>query len=243
MTTTTSSRSMWQLFIGIIDKPVVTFKAIAERPRWLAPLVVIILAFILLTVVQLPHSMELAQQQMEAQLASMPEEQAAAARPMMERGQSMPVMLATTLGFGLVVWLLGLVVEATFLYFTALVAGSDDMRFGSVFGMCSWASLPFAVGYLVQAGYIAVANRMIQYPGLSGLVATGNLLQDARDPLFIVLGRLDIFWTWHLILVVLGLAVVARISRVKASVLTLLYALLALGFSALPVLIFGGMMS
>jgi len=37
------------------------------------------------------------------------------------------------------------------------------------------------------------------------LVASGDLLQDARNPLFVLLSGLDLFWLWHLLLTVVGL--------------------------------------
>jgi hypothetical protein len=83
-------------------------------------------------------------------------------------------------------------------------------------------------------------QRMIEQPGLSFLVATGDVLQDARNPFYLVLGRLDIFWLWHLLLVVLGLSVAARMGRGKSLLLTLLYAVLTLGLTVLPTVIFGG---
>jgi hypothetical protein len=98
-----------------------------------------------------------------------------------------------------------------------------------------------AVYFLVQAGFMLIAQRAINAPGLSALVASGDLLKDAQDPLFTLLGRLDPFWLWHLFLVVVGLSVVARFSRVKSLALTALYAALSLVFMALPSLLFGGL--
>jgi hypothetical protein len=94
---------------------------------------------------------------------------------------------------------------------------------------------------LVQAGFTLAAGRAIQYPGLSALVATGDLMKDGRNPLLTLLAGIDLFWLWHLLLVVVGLSVVARFGRAKATVLTLVYAALALALAVLPTLLFGGM--
>ena len=138
--------------------------------------------------------------------------------------------------------LIGVVAQATYLYFSALIAGGDDMSFGSVFTVSSWTRLPLAIGLLVQAGYIAFSQQGIRFLGLAFLVATGDLMQDARNPLVSLLSRIDLFWLWHLFLVVIGLAVVARFGRGKSLILTLIYAVLVLGFAVLPSLLFGGMM-
>jgi hypothetical protein len=234
-------RPLWQLLFGIIDRPNSTFETILARThwtRWLVPLLIIIIAFAVYTAVQAPYGLELAREQAERQLASLPAEQAEAARAGMQVSMSLPVMLATGIGFGSLALIIGLIAQTAFLYFTALVAGGDDLEFSSVFVMSTWTRLPSAIGFLTQAGYIFMMQRMLEQPGLSFLVATGDVLQDARNPLFLILGRLDIFWLWHLLLVVLGLSVVARMGRGKSLLLTLLYAALTLGLTVLPTIIF-----
>lgn len=239
------SRPLWRLLFGIIDQPVSTFEAIrAQRKWWMwaVPLLFIFVAMAVMIVINMPYTMELAREQADSRLASLPAEQAEAARAAMETSLSFPVMLASSLGGGLVFLLIAVLAQATFLYFSALIAGGDDMAFGAVFSMSAWTRLPAAVGFLVQAGFIAVTQQTIKYPGLSFLVGTGNLLEDARNPLFAVLSRIDLFWLWHLLLVMLGVSVVARVGRGKSLVLTFIYAALALGLAALPSLLFGGMM-
>ena len=236
---------LWRLLFGIIDKPTVTFEAILARRQWwmwTVPLLILIAAFAVLTVVNMPYAQQLAREQAELRLAELPASQAEAARATLEVTLSYPVLLASSLGFGTLALVIGLIAQATFLYFGALVAGGDDMNFGSVFTASAWTRLPLAIGLLVQAAYIAVTQQGIRYAGLSFLVSTGNLLQDAKNPLVPLLARIDLFWLWHLFLVVVGLAVAARFGRGKALVLTLIYAALALGFAALPSLLFGGLM-
>ena len=179
------ARPMGQLLIGIIDKPTATFEAILSRRKWsmwAVPLMVFLFAFAVMTVVNLPYTQEMAREQAEAQLASLPAEQAEAARSTMEVTLSVPFLLATGLGMGAVILLIGIVAQATFLYFSALIAGGDDMDFGSVFTVSAWTRLPMALGFLVQAGFIAVSRGAIRYPGLAALVATGDLMQDAKNP-------------------------------------------------------------
>lgn len=237
-------RPLWQLLTGIIDRPAATFRAIlAQRKWWMwaVPLLIVLVCFSVMTVVGAPYAVELARQQAEQQLNTVPPEQAEAARASIETFTSLPFILATGLGVGSLMLVIGVVAQAAILYFSALVAGGE-VNFGSVFTMSTWTRLPMAVGFLAQAAFIAIANRTVQYPGLSALVGTGDLMQDGRNPLVALLGRLDLFWLWHLFLVVVGLAVVARFSRSKALVLTLIYAAITLATIALPSLLFGGLM-
>jgi hypothetical protein len=229
----------------MIDQPGQTFTAMIPQRRWwlwATPLLLLILGFAVMTLVNLPYAQELAREQTELRLADLPAAQAEAARAVMDVSLSTPVLLATSLGVGSVALVIGLLAQAVFLYFGALIAGGDDMDFAGVFTISAWTRLPIALSLLVQAGFIAAAGRAIRYPGLSFLVATGDLMQDAKNPLVPLLARIDPFWVWHLVLVGIGLAVVARFGRGKSALLTVLYGLLTLLFTALPTLLFSGMM-
>jgi uncharacterized membrane protein YhaH (DUF805 family) len=234
---------LWQLLFGIIDRPTATFKAVLARRKWwmwAVPLFLVFLCFAVLMVVRAPYDLEITLQQMERQLASMPPEQADAARASMETFTSLPFRLATGLTTGIILVLIGIVGQAALLYFGALVAGGE-VDFGSVFTMSAWTRLPTSIYFLAQAGFILLAKRTIEAPGLSVLVATGDVLKDAQNPLYMLLARIDPFWLWHLLLVVLGLSVVARFSRFKSLVLTLVYAALSLVITVVPSLLVGGL--
>lgn len=234
---------LWQLLFGIIDRPATTFRAVLARRKWYMwalPLLVVLVCMSAMMAVRTPYDMQIAQQEMERQLATMPAEQAEAARAGMETFMSFPVRLAMGLVTAIIILLIGVVAQAAILYFGALVAGGE-VDFGSVFTMSAWTRLPMAIYFLVQAGFMLVAQQAINAPGLSALVSTGDLMKDAQNPLFTLLGRLDPFWLWHLLLVVVGLSVAARFSRVKSLVLTLIYVAVSLAVMVLPTLLFGGL--
>lgn len=236
------TKPVWQLLFGIVDRPTATFKAILARRKWwmwAVPLLIVLLSMVAMMVVRTPYDMELARQEVERQLASMPAEQVEAARASMETFMSFPFRLAMGLITGIILLLIGIVAQAAILYFGALVAGGE-VDFGPVFTMSTWTRLPMAIYFLVQTGFILVAQRAVNAPGLSALIASGDLLKDARNPMFTLLGRLDPFWLWHLFLVVLGLAAVARFSRKKSLVLTLIYVALSLALTVIPSLLMGG---
>jgi hypothetical protein len=249
MTTSTESmsnqeiRPLWQYLFGIIDRPVATFEAVLKQPKWLTwalPLFVVIVAFVIVTVMHTPYTLEMSREALEKQLATMPPEQAEAVRTTTEFTLSLPFMLTTGLGVGIAVIILGTLIQSAFFYFGALIIGGDDMNFGSVFTMSAWARIPMAIGYLVQAALIIV-TKSILYPGVSFLITTGDLMEDAKNPLFVLLSNIDIFRLWHILLAVLGLSVVARISRGKSLILVVIYAILALGIMVGPTLLFSGM--
>lgn len=238
--------ALGSLFVSLIDKPGDTFQTLAARRgvwRWLLPLLISFLALAVLAFVQTPYTMELARQQAEQQLATMPPEQAEAARQSMAFSFSFPFMLSMTLVFGLLALAVILLIQAAFFYFGGLLLGGSEMTFGAIFTMTVWARLPLALGALVLAGFIAVSGRFIQYPGLAFLATTGDVMQDAANPMIALLAGVDLFWAWNLILLVIGLTVIARLSRIKAALLVMIFAALSLGVTLLPSLFgaaFGG---
>lgn len=238
------TRPLWQLLFGIVDRPTATFLAVLARRKWwmwAVPLGVVLLCFAATTLTRAPYAAELARQQAQRQLEQMPPAQAEQARAsgMMDTFTSLPFLLATGLGFGAVALIVGIVVQAAVLYFGALIAGGE-VNFGQVFTMSVWTRIPSAVNFLTLAGFTLVAGRTVQYPGLSALVAVGDMMKDGRNPMVVLLGGIDLFWLWHLLLVGLGLSVVARFSRLKALVLTLIYVALSLAVAVLPTLLLGG---
>jgi hypothetical protein len=236
-------RPLWLHLLGIIDRPVATFEAVLKQRKWLTwalPLFVVILAFVIVTVTHTPYTLELSREQLERRLATMPPEQAEVVRTTTEFTLSLPFVLATGLGVGTAVIILGLLIQSAFFYFGALIIGGNDMNFGAVFTMSTWARIPLAIGYLVQTALIIVTKSFL-HPGLSYLVATGDLIEDSKNPLFILLSNIDIFRLWHLLLAVLGLSVVARISRGKSLILVVIYAILAVGITVGPTLFLSGM--
>ena len=111
---------LWQLLFGIIDRPGATFKAVLAQRKWYmwaVPLLVVLLCMSAMMVVRTPYDMEIAQQQMERQLTTMPPEQAEAARAGMETFMSFPVRLA-----------MGLVTAATWLVIIACSRATPSRR-------------------------------------------------------------------------------------------------------------------
>jgi hypothetical protein len=241
-----STLSLWQGLVGIIDRPRITFEAMLQREdwrRWALPLFLYFVAFAILTAVQTPYLRELAMQQAEIQLADLPADQADAARATMEFTMSLPFMLVTGIIFGGLALFIGILAQTAYLYLAAMLAGGSDTGFKTMLTVSTWSRIPLAIGFLVQAAFVTFSQGALKYPGLAPLVASGNQLEDSRDPLVALLARVDLFWLWHLVLVAIGLALAARLGRGKSIILTAVYAGLALTMALIPALLgqlFGG---
>ncbi len=233
--------SLGALLVGIVDRPAATFRGVLARRgalTWLVPLLVLLTCLVPMVVVQAPYSVEMAQQQVRRQLDQMPEQQQKEASAQMATFTSAPFLVATGLITGALALLIGMLAQSGLLYLGGLVAGGE-VSFGQMFRVSVWSRLPYAISYLALAGFTAVAGRSVRYPGLSTLVATGNLLQDAKDPRFALLGGIDLFWLWHLVLVAVGLAAGTRLRRSGAIALTVVYAVLSVAVTTLPTMLFG----
>ena len=253
MTTSTETtsgqetRPLWQHLVGIIDRPVATFEAVTRQPKWFTwalPLAIVLIAFVVVTVLNTPYTSEMSREQLEQQLAEMSPEQAEMVRTQAEFTTSLPFALTVGLITGGIFIILGVLFQAAYFYFGAMILGGNDTNFGSVFTMTNWSRLPMAVGYLVQAGIVIATQKMLQ-PGLSFVVASGNMMEDVKNPVYALLANVDLFWLWHLVLAVLGLAVVARMNRGKSLILVVIYTLVILAIMVAlmvgPSMLFGGL--
>ena len=101
--------------------------------------------------------------------------------------------------------------------------------------------LPYALRNLIMAAYVAYSGKMINM-GLSFLVATGDQTKDAANWLYGLLSQFDLFYVWHLVLVIVGLAAVGRLSKTKATIVGLIYLAVTTALNLVPALV-GSMFS
>jgi hypothetical protein len=204
------------------------------------PALLVLVGLVVFSVVTAPLTSELALRQAQQQMASLPPQQAEQAAAQMEKFTSPPVMAAFSIVGGLialaVIWLLG----GGVLYFLGLVAGGEA-NFAQSFAILTWSWLPYALRNLILAAYVAYKGQMINQ-GLSFLVATGDQIKDAANWLYVLLSQIDLFYLWHLVLVIVGLAAVGRLSKTKASIVGVIYLAATTGLSLVPTLL-GAMFS
>lgn len=233
-------RSSLALLPGIVDRPRSTLAEIIASPRWrwVLPAVICLAALAILLATSASALSEQAQQQQAAalqrfggQLQDMTEAQRAQMQAQMERFTS-PLFLGITGGItgalGLAIgWLIG----AAIIYF-GLTIGGLDTRFAAIFAGFSWTWLPFALRDLVTAGWQVATGSLVVNRGLSYFASTGDPLADARNPLWLLLGVVDLFFLWHIVLVYC----LIRAARPKGGALglTLVYAILYVALRVLP---------
>lgn len=125
--------------------------------------------------------------------------------------------------------LAGYLVCATVVFAMLLIVGGKA-SFRQIFPVAVWSSLPLVIRQLVHAVVTLITGRPA-VGGFRGLLTTAEL---ASMPLLgTVLGQFDLYLIWNLVLLGIGVAVTAKLSRGKSAVVVLAYVIIAAGLSIL----------
>lgn len=220
---------IWSALYSWVDQPRKTLRYAIGQPRWplwLAPVLAILVTSIIVTGVSAPllseTSRQQAEQQMQAQMGSLSSEQAEQMTSTLDTFTS-PLFLALTT---IALTALGLVLTWLFrgavLFFMSYLLGTD-MKYVQMVTLVLWSWLPFALRNLVQAIYIALNGQLVFHAGLSFLVASSDQAQNGGNLIYGLLGQIDLFLVWHLVLVAIGIAVSTKSTIMKRALATFSY--------------------
>jgi hypothetical protein len=238
---------IWRALFGWIDQPKKTLRYVIKESSWLlwlAPVLIILVASIIVTVVSAPLASEMsrqaAEEQLQAQMASVPEEQAEQVRSTMDTFTSPLFVAAMGIAFTILGLILTWLFRGALLFFIGYLLGTDS-KYIQMVTLVLYAWLPFAFRDLVQAVYVLLNGQLPLHKGLSFLVASVDQAQNGGNLLYGLLGQIDVFLVWHLLLVGIGIAVSTRSTTTKTALATLSYwivtALIGLSPSLLQMLV------
>ncbi|HSB89448.1 MAG TPA: YIP1 family protein [Anaerolineales bacterium] len=74
----------------------------------------------------------------------------------------------------------------------------------STLNLAAWAGLPYGVRSLVRAAFVFLAHRLIATPGLGGFAPTSGTTMATVAA--VVLSLIDLYWIWHVALLIIGAA-------------------------------------
>ncbi len=228
----------WSWLPGILFHPRKTISKILaeEKAVWQTPLIVISILVILAVVVAAPLQRVSIQSGAELpenfQYWSVEQQNAFMQSQAM---QTSPLflyifpILERLAGFWLI-WLL----MSSILHLSITLSGSRTSR-QVVSNFVGWAMAPFAVRLLVEIIVVLTTHKLIDNPGLSSLIAA-----DAKGfSIFLrgLLANLDLYFVWHVILLLLGGVPLSGLSKSKANEATLIAALMMLVLMGVPALL------
>jgi hypothetical protein len=110
-----------------------------------------------------------------------------------------------------------------------LLGGRGSTR--TAMNVVAWASLPFAVRHLVQTGYMLIQRQLIQAQGLAGFAPES---QGVSAYLSVILGLIDLYFIWHVVLLIVGVRASNGLPRGKAIAGVLITMALVLLIESLP---------
>ena len=221
--------------IPVLSKPGAAFQRISASPTdtWLTPL-------LLLTITALASVLVAGPLRQSAALLDTaglppdfqyftPDQQAQYMQALQSTSSVAFVYVLPAIAAVLKVWVGWLALGGLVHLILTLLGGRVTMR--SMLNLVAWAGLPFAGRDLVRVFYMLAGRQLIHSPGLSGFVtpvSTGTAFIAE------VLEVVDVYWVWHIILLLVIVRVSSNLSRAKIWATVISAQVAALAFQAAP---------
>jgi hypothetical protein len=208
-------------FWQIVSKPGETMPGIALNGKtiWLFPLLVLMVSGLILTLItasiknqtsisfDVPPDMEYYPEEYQDQFNDV----------MAQNNGFVRTTLFPLIGKWVGLWLNWLILSVILM--VVMLLSGNQLEWSNVFNLVAWSSIPFVIRDVVQSIYLMVSNRLISSPGLSGF----GFSEAQGFSLFItiILGFLDVYLFWQLMLILKGYRAMTHTALWK-SILTLL---------------------
>lgn len=238
LTVPRAAQRRWRFdrLLPLLFRPRATLAAIVEedRPLWLTPIALLLLATVVQSLLAgsinaaaraggelvLPPNFEFWTAEQQAQY-----QQAATATNNPTFNYVLPA-LGAVLG-ALFVWLL----VSWLLHLVLTLLGGRGTSQGAI-NIVAWASLPFVLRAVVQIVAMLATDGLVAGGGLSGFAPAG----EGSFNVFLasLLGQIDLYAIWHIVLVYLGARLSSRLPGVKTWLAVLIVFALVMALRALP---------
>ncbi|MDQ2870370.1 MAG: YIP1 family protein [Acidobacteriota bacterium] len=221
--------------IGTFFSPVSTFQSIAARPGFLLPLALWIAASLLVSAFILPRMdyEGMTRARLEKAGQSISEDRIQAQVAMQKR-----IAPKITIAIGALAPVI-ITLLVTLVFWASFKAFGWDFSFKQGIGVTSHAFLPGVLGALILIPVLS-SKETIDPQNMSDLLRSnlGFLVERKASPaLHSLLGSLDLFAIWTMVLLTIGYAAAARISRKAAgAIVVALWAVYILGKAGLAAL-------
>jgi len=224
---------------GALFAPVPTFRDIARRPDWIAPLIVIFLASILSVAVMAPRlDYDAMREKMEAQSKKNPnmtaEQQEKAMKIGMAVGKSM-MWVAPFFGLG---WL---ALMGAIYFLGVRLAGGEGTYVGCL-AISLYGQMPLVIRRLLND--VIILTKHSVDPEKAQMLLRSNLAflteMKSNPAGWAALASLDIFAIWSVILLIIGFAQLPRMTRGRSAAVVItiwvIFTLFGVGAASFAVL-------
>jgi hypothetical protein len=228
------AKNSFQRIAGVLFAPAETFRDIARKPDILVPLILMLVIGIIGAVVLAPRMDFSAamREQMERQGRQMSDSDLAQAEKM-----GGAIGRATTYASPILGIIVLVVIAGVLLLAFRLLGGEGNFK--QAFSATLYAWMPMVINSIVMTAVVA-SRESINPTTMPTLVKSNPafLVEMSDHPiLFSLLSSLDIFTIWTLILLILGFAALAKVSKGKSAAIVislwLVIVVVKLGFAAL----------
>lgn len=206
----------FERIVGVLMSPVETFEAIARRPDWLVPLLIILVVAIAGGVLIASH-VDFAALGREA--VEMNPRSATMSSSQMETGArfTAAIMKISAYASPAISAIVLLIVAGVLLLTCRLFAGEGDFR--QAFAVTVYAWYPRVIKGILGTVVILTRKSLsiidLQNPVMSNL---GFLFDAKSKPLpFALAASVDLFAIWSVVLLIIGFTAVSRLSRARSA--------------------------
>lgn len=229
--------------IGVLVSPTRTFESIAQRPTWVAPLVVLLVLFAAVGI--------LTWQRVDAEDMTRPMREAIERQGETPNEEQLEQAVTVQRGFGYgcsavmppVVYLLSALV-----LMVALKIAGGEIGFKTSFAVTLHGFMPWAIAALLTIPVVLARDSLgLQEAQMQTILASSAAAfapEDAGQVLIAVLSSFDVFSFWAIALLTIGFSIAARVSRGKAAAvvttLWLVWLVVKVGLAALGSAFGGG---
>jgi hypothetical protein len=228
-------RLHFEWVLPLFFRPARTLKKVVEQdhPVWQTPLLILSVLAILVVLVGAPIRTQLTQQVGELPPDFQywpPDQQEQYYASQANKANPMFIYLFPALGVLIGIWLSWFLL-GSILHLALTLSGSRGSS-GQAINLVAWASLPFALRFIVTALAILINKRLIASAGVSGFIAADA--EGFTAFIRILLTFVDIYLIWQLILLMIGSLPLTGLSRGKAWTAVFVTVLLMLVLQAVP---------
>lgn len=218
--------SFGSMLLKIFVEPSAVFHRVREKALWVAPFIILLLAFTAMGVLTAPIGYEARKQMIQESDRYTPEQKQQIVSQMEQSSSLAYIGAIASPIVGALFFFIGVGV----LMLMANVILGGEASFKQVASISAWASLITALGLVIKTIIMLLKHSIDVRLSLAVLLPSGNM---TSWPYTILNTFTDVFTIWGTVVTIIGVAIVYRFSKGRAAVAVLVPTILFLGVGAL----------